>query len=219
MAGSFRRMWGRRDITRGPGLRDKIRMLVRGGSIRERLVEARKKLDRDIRYLEMELSRFRALKENIAARLKKAIANGDRAIAGVLSNEIVNLRKIIHIMDKIRASFEKISMRIGLMLRVGDVATSISEVRPMIKTIIPLVAKMVPNFLDDVLQVDEVLDDLMSGTEMDIGGMLPTEPMSEEARQIMKAAELAVRHEEELGLPEEPSPAVVSRAKKVGGAF
>ena len=216
MVSSFEKMWGRKKAGGGLGLRDRLRFLVRNVSIREKLVKMRRTLDKDVRYLETELSRFRALEKSLVSKLKKAVAGGEKAIAGVLSNELANLKRIIDIMDKIKAAFEQISMRIGLMLRVGDVATTVAEIRPVIKRITPLVGMMVPQFLNDVHQVDEALDELMSETEMDIGGMLPTEPMSEDARKMLEALELAVKHEDELSLPEEPA-SITPRVRRVRG--
>lgn len=218
MADRFRRMWGKKGAGKGLRLRDKLRLLIRNASVREKIVEMRRTLNRDVRYLETELGRFRAMEKNLTARLKKALVEGDKPIAGVLSNELVNLKRVIDVMDKIRAAFEQISMRLGLMLQVGDVATTIIEIKPAIRVIIPLVETMMPQFLNDVLQVDEFLDDIMNETEMNVGEALPTEPMSEEARQLLEALKLTVRHEEELGLPEGPSPAA-PRARRVGGGF
>jgi len=217
MTDRFTRMWGRRSAGGGLRLRDKIRLMVRGGSLREKLVRMRKKLDKDVRYLEIELNKFKTMEGGLVRRLKKAVREGDKVIASALSNEIYNLRKIITMMDKIRACFEQISMRIGLMLRVGDVASGISDIRGMIRLITPLVGAMVPRFLNDVIEIDEVLTELMNETDMSLTEMFPSEPMSEEARQLLESVELAVRHEEELALPEGPSSTTLPRARRVGG--
>lgn len=219
MAGSFAGMWGKQDIGRGPRLRDKLRMLVRGGRVREKLVKARRRFEKDARYLEIELSKFRAMEKDLMARLRRTVEEGDKVMANVLSNEVANLRKVIGTVDKIRAAFRQIALRLGLIVDFGDAVSEFEQLAKLIRMAAPLVAKVAPQFLDDVREVNDVLDEIMRETEMDADDIVPVQPVSEDAQKVLEAVELAVKHDEELGLPEGPSGGMAARARRVGGGF
>ncbi|GEM_PF-3392126 len=219
----FAKMWDAGTPVK-PSLADRIKLLVRGNAqLRKKLVETIRMLERDVRRLNATLSTYEGMQKSLENDIRAALREGQEDRARALANALAAVGRYKRVVHLMKLCFELIAARLKAVLVVGDVVSHLGPLFKMLKIVGPMVSKFMPGLESSLYQVEEVLDGLMSETDMVFEAAVPVALESKEARDILEAAKLSVEHEADLGLPDLPEPDLLGqaglrqRAKKAGG--
>lgn len=206
MAGSFASAWGLTD-ERLPklSLKDRLKLLIRGkAKLRQKVVEAVRTLERDIRHLNATLGRYESMRRSLEIELKKAVRGGEEDRAKALANSLAAVLQYRKLVFTMKLCFELMAARLKIVLEVGDAMNQIGPLLKMLKVVAPLVANFMPTLGESIEQVQDTLVELVQEMDLTFTSVTPMELESPEAANLLEAVKMSVEQEADLELPELP---------------
>ena len=204
VVGSISDAWGR-ETPPDLSLSDRLKLLIRGkkANLRGKMLDAMKRLRKGIRILGYHIE---SLEKNEAERLKdlkRALREGDEDQAKVLAYEVNSMKKFRRVLNILRSCLYLLYNKLMMVMSMGDVSCNFRSLSALTKVVAPVVAKVLPAFQKDIMEIQEALDYLCS--EMDgLSRSIPDLNLEDEgeARELMEAVMLSVEKEASEDLPD-----------------
>jgi len=148
-----------------PGLTERINDALKPkGSLKPRVEMAIKRLQTQISKLDNMLSKLKERDEKIFQRVVIATQQHDTQTSKVLSNELVEIRKVSKILGNARMALEQIELRLTTAHDLGDTVVTIMPTIGLMKNLKSSLSKFMPGAEQEINKMAEMLGGLMTET-------------------------------------------------------
>ena len=159
---SFQNKWSKPP---SPGLSQRINDAIKPkGSLKPRVEMAVKRLQAQISKLDNMLTKLKTRDEQIFQRIVTATQQHDSHTSKVLSNELVEVRKVSKILGNARMALEQIELRLTTFHDLGDTVVTIMPTIGLMKSLKSSLVKFMPEADQEVNRMTEMLGGLMTET-------------------------------------------------------
>jgi len=188
-------------------LRERLKESIKGPEpLRPKLEDAVRRIQGQISKLANTESR---LKEKDAALFKKvvtAMQRHDTQTAAALSNELSELRKMMKIVGQASVALEQITMRLGTVQEMGDIATVLAPTLGVMKSVRSGLGQVMPEAEHEIGEVNSMLSSILVDAGQ-IGGLtMNFDAANEEAEKILAEAAAVAEQNMKEKFPELPVP-------------
>lgn len=148
-----------------PGLSQRINDAIKPkGSLKPRVEMAVKRLQAQVSKLDNMLTKLKQRDEQIFQRIVTATQQHDAHTGKVLSNELVEIRKVSRILGNARMALEQIELRLTTFHDLGDTVVTIMPTIGLMKSLKSSIVKFMPEADQEVNRMTEMLGGLMTDT-------------------------------------------------------
>ncbi|MFB3152128.1 MAG: Snf7 family protein [Nitrosopumilaceae archaeon] len=148
-----------------PGLSQRINDAIKPkGSLKPRVEMAVKRLQAQVSKLDNMLTKLKQRDEQIFQRIVTATQQHDAHNGKVLSNELVEIRKVSRILGNARMALEQIELRLTTFHDLGDTVVTIMPTIGLMKSLKSSLVKFMPEADQEVNRMTEMLGGLMTDT-------------------------------------------------------
>ncbi len=148
-----------------PGLSQRINDAIKPkGSLKPRVEMAVKRLQAQVSKLDNMLTKLKQRDEQIFQRIVTATQQHDAHTGKVLSNELVEIRKVSRILGNARMALEQIELRLTTFHDLGDTVVTIMPTIGLMKSLKSSLVKFMPEADQEVNRMTEMLGGLMTDT-------------------------------------------------------
>ena len=159
---SFQKKWSK-PLT--PGITERINDVIKTkGPLKPRIQMAIQRLQKQIAKLDNMLSKLKERDEKIFQRIVIATQQHETQTTKVLSNELVEIRKVTKILGNARMALEQIELRISTAHDLGDTVVTIMPTIGLIKNMKSSLVKFIPGADQEINKMAEMLGGLMTET-------------------------------------------------------
>ena len=158
----FQKKWSK-PLT--PGITERINDVIKTkGPLKPRIQMAIQRLQKQIAKLDNMLSKLKERDEKIFQRIVIATQQHETQTTKVLSNELVEIRKVTKILGNARMALEQIELRISTAHDLGDTVVTIMPTIGLIKNMKSSLVKFIPGADQEINKMAEMLGGLMTET-------------------------------------------------------
>lgn len=148
-----------------PGLTERINEAIKPkGALKPRVEMAVKRLKGQISKLDNMLTKLKQRDEKIFNRIVVATQQHDTHSSKVLSNELVEVRKVSRVLGNARMALEQIELRLTTFHDLGDTVVTIMPTIGLMKSLKSSLVKFMPEADQEVNRMTEMLGGLMTDT-------------------------------------------------------
>lgn len=159
---NFQNKWSK-PVT--PGLTERINEAIKPkGALKPRVEMAVKRLQGQISKLDNMLTKLKQRDEKIFNRIVVATQQHDTHLSKVLSNELVEVRKVSRVLGNARMALEQIELRLTTFHDLGDTVVTIMPTIGLMKSLKSSLVKFMPEADQEVNRMTEMLGGLMTDT-------------------------------------------------------
>ena len=159
---NFQKKWSKPPT---PGITDRINDAIKPkGALKPRVEMAVKKLQVQISKLDNMLTKLKQRDEQIFQRIVTATQQHDTHSSKILSNELVEVRKVSRILGNARMALEQIELRLTTFHDLGDTVVTIMPTIGLMKNLKSSLVKFMPEADQEVNRMTEMLGGLMTET-------------------------------------------------------
>ena len=159
---SFQNKWSKPP---SPGLSQRINDAIKPkGSLKPRVEMAVKRLQAQVSKLDNMLTKLKQRDEQIFQRIVTSTQQHDAHTSKVLSNELVEIRKVSRILGNARMALEQIELRLTTFHDLGDTVVTIMPTIGLMKSLKSSLVKFMQEADQEVNRMTEMLGGLMTDT-------------------------------------------------------
>ena len=148
-----------------PGIGERINGVLKPkGALKPRVEMAVKRLQGQISKLDNMLTKLKERDEKIFNRIVTATQQHDTHTSKVLSNELVEVRKVSRVLTNARMALEQIELRLTTFHDLGDTVVTIMPTIGLMKSLKSSLVKFMPEADQEVNRMTEMLGGLMTDT-------------------------------------------------------
>ena len=148
-----------------PGITEKINEAIKPkGALKPRVEMAVKRLQGQISKLDNMLTKLKQRDEQIFNRIVVATQQHDTHTTKVLSNELVEIRKVSRVLGNARMALDQIELRLTTFHDLGDTVVTIMPTIGLMKSLKSSLVKFMPEADQEVNRMTEMLGGLMTDT-------------------------------------------------------
>jgi len=146
-----------------PGLTERINGVIKSKApLKPRIQTAIQRLQKQIAKLDSMLSKLKERDEKIFQRVVIATQQHDIQTTKVLSNELVEIRKVTKILGNARMALEQIELRLTTAHDLGDTVVTIMPTIGLMKNLKSSLTKFMPGADQEINKMAEMLGGLMT---------------------------------------------------------
>jgi division protein CdvB (Snf7/Vps24/ESCRT-III family) len=186
-------------------LHEKIKDKVRPpGALKPRLEKANKRMQIQIRKMNMAAKHFSERDKSLFAKTVEAYSKHDVMRAKVYANELAEIRKSKKQIMNTRLALEQISLRLSTVSEFGDVVNTLSPTVNVLQNIGKGLSKTLPEAGKELGQIGDLLNGIIADSNQGPGLDIDFDVPSDEAKDILKEAAEMAEQNIERKLPETP---------------
>ena len=211
---SFAEKWERRD-QQGPGLMDRLRDTVRAPTpLKPQIEEANRQIRLLISQLDSRVDRIRQRDATIFKGVVTSLARHDTQHAAVYANELIEVRKMGKMVTQAQLALEQISLRLGTITDIGDIATTLAPAVSVIRNMKEGLTTMLPEADREIGEISGLLSSVLIDASTTNGLSLNFDAANEDARKVMEEAAAVAEQRMEESFPEIPSSVLSQRQQE-----
>ena len=159
---SFTNRWSK---PQSSGIAERINDAIKPkGALKPRVEMAVKKLQTQIAKLDGMLSKLKERDEQIFKRIVTATQEHDTSTSKVLSNELLEIRKVSRVLGNARMALEQIELRLTTFHTLGDTVITIMPTIGLMKSLKSSLVKFMPGADQELGRMTDMLNGLMTET-------------------------------------------------------
>ncbi|NPA84657.1 MAG: hypothetical protein GXO07_01465 [Crenarchaeota archaeon] len=155
--------------------------------LKKKVFKARYLIRKEIDRIGYTLNKLKERDERLFNKLVDAIVNNDELRAKVLASEISEIRKIVKTLVMTQVALERVEYRLDLFLTLGDVATTLAPVVPVLDMLKSQLLREVPELGIELGKIHEELEGVLDDMSF-YGGFEADVVLDREARKILEEA-------------------------------
>lgn len=173
--------------------------------LRHHLEDSRKKIQTQIERLSSITTEVVSREQRLYLKLVRLVVDEKKQEAGILANEIAELRRVIRITGQAKLALEQISIRIGTITELGDVAVTLAPATVTIKDVQESLKPVVPGAEGLFNEIADNLRAILQESNQPGEVAMTFDLKSEEVGRILEEAALVAGNKTEEALPTVPS--------------
>lgn len=203
MTSDFEKKW---QSNKTEGIGDRLKSsLAPESNIRDRLQAATRSIDTQNRKLYDTQERMAGKDRQYYNKILDSLRTHDRDRATGLANELAQVRQSEKILKQARLALEQISVRLGTVQSIGDMAATLAPAVAIIKSVGGSLKRLVPEMDNEFTSIAGQLEGIMGDAGQLSGININFQAANEEAETILRDAETKVEIDMKEKLPSVPT--------------
>jgi division protein CdvB (Snf7/Vps24/ESCRT-III family) len=205
--------WQKKD--QGPGLMDRFRDTIRTPTpLKSQIEQANRQIRILISQLDGAIDRIRQRDSTIFSGVVASLAKHDTQHATVYANELTEVRKMGKMVTQAQLALEQISLRLGTITDLGEIATTLAPAVSVIRNMKEDLKVALPEADREIGEISGLLSSVLVDASTTGGLSLNFGAANEDAQKVMEeAAEVAEQRMEE-SFPEIPAGVLSQRQQE-----
>ena len=201
---SFASKWQEKD--RGPGIADRLRDSVRTPiPLKVQIEEANRQIRLLIAQLDGTVGRIRQRDSTIFKNVVSSLAKHDTQHAAVYANELAEVRKMGKMVTQAQLAMEQISLRLGTITDLGEIASTLAPAVSVIKGMKDSLRLALPEADKEISEISGLLSNVLIDASTTGGISLNFDAANEDAQKVLEEAALVAEQRMSESFPEIPA--------------
>jgi division protein CdvB (Snf7/Vps24/ESCRT-III family) len=174
------------------------------GDLRNKIKSAVRAMDNQGRRMDTNIVRLQQKDKQYYSKIVESLKEADRDRATFYANELAEVRKALRSMRKAKLALEQVSLRLGTVQDIGDLASTLGPAINVLGSLRGALSGVFPSVDEEFSAISDLMHSLVTDVgEMGGVGISPT-TASEEAERILRDAEQQVETDMKDELPSVP---------------
>jgi division protein CdvB (Snf7/Vps24/ESCRT-III family) len=200
----FANSWEKKD--QGPGFMDRIMGTVRPATpLKSQIELANRQIKVLISQLDGTVNRIRQRDATIFSGVVSALAKHDSQHAAVYANELSEVRKMGKMVTQAQLALEQISLRLGTITDLGEIATTLAPAVSVIRTMKEDLRVALPEADREMGEISGLLSSVLIDAGTTGGISLNFDAANEDAEKVLAEASAVAEQRMRESFPEIPS--------------
>ena len=200
---SFHKAWARQDTA---SMTSKLSDTLKPqGALKPRIQNAVNKLQAQTSKMDVMLNKLEQRDQQLFQRVVVAVQNHDKSASAVLSNELVEVRKVKKTLGNARMSLEQVQLRLSTIHDLGDAMVAIGPAMGTMKSLQGSLGKFMPEADSELNSMTETLNGLMVDSISGDSFNMESDASSEETNAILQEASAVAEQQAGEKFPTVPS--------------
>ncbi|MDG6917055.1 MAG: hypothetical protein JRM85_05620 [Nitrososphaerota archaeon] len=200
---SFSSKWQRKD--QGPGLVDRLRGTVRPPTpLKSQLEQANRQIRLLITQLDSTVNRIKQRDSTIFKNVVSSLAKHDMQHAAVYANELSEVRKMGKMVTQAQLAMEQISLRLGTITDLGEIANTLAPAVSVIKNMKEGLSNALPDADREISEISGLLSSVLVDASTSGGISLNFDAANEDAQRVLEEAAAVAEQRMKDSFPEIP---------------
>jgi division protein CdvB (Snf7/Vps24/ESCRT-III family) len=200
---SFASKWQRRE--EGPGLVDRIRGTVRTPvPLKTQIEQANRQIRILISQLDATVNKIKQRDSTIFKNVVSSLAKHDTAHATVYANELSEVRKMGKMVTQAQLAMEQISLRLGTITEMGEIANTLAPAVSVIKNMKEDLRTALPEADREIGEISSLLSSVLIDAGTTGGISLNFDAANEDAQKVLDEAAAVAEQRMKDSFPEIP---------------
>ncbi|UXD21092.1 hypothetical protein IPA_00070 [Ignicoccus pacificus DSM 13166] len=155
--------------------------------LKKKVYKAKYQLRKQIDKIGFMINKLKERDEHLFNKLVDALINHDQLRSKMLAAEIAEIRKLAKTLMITQVALERVEYRLDLFLTIGETASTLAPVVPVINMLRTQLMKEIPEIGIELSNIHEELEDVINSMNF-YGAVDGDVVLSSEARKIMEEA-------------------------------
>lgn len=205
----FTDKWERKE--QGPSFAGRIIEKIRTPTpIKVQIEQANRQVRLLIGQLNVAVGRIKQRDEEIFRHVVASLARHDNQHAIVYANELSEIRKLGKMVTQAQLAMEQISLRLGTITDLGEIASSLAPAVAVIRSMKDGLQTVMPDAEREMGEISGLLSSILVDASATGGLSLNFDAANEEARKVLDEAASVAEERMKENFPEIPSDVVIS---------
>ena len=201
---SFASKWQEKD--RGPGIAGRLRDSVRTPiPLKVQIEEANRQIRLLIAQLDGTVGRIRQRDSTIFKNVVSSLAKHDTQHAAVYANELAEVRKMGKMVTQAQLAMEQISLRLGTITDLGEIASTLAPAVSVIKGMKDSLRLALPEADKEISEISGLLSNVLIDASTTGGISRNFDAANEDAQKVLEEAALVAEQRMSESFPEIPA--------------
>jgi division protein CdvB (Snf7/Vps24/ESCRT-III family) len=201
---SFSSKWERKD--QGPGLVDRLRGTVRTPvPLKSQIEQANRQIRLLISQLDGTVNRIKQRDSTIFKNVVASLAKHDMQHATVYANELSEVRKMGKMVTQAQLAMEQISLRLGTINDLGEIANTLAPAVSVIKNMKDGLRMALPEADKEISEISGLLSSVLVDASTTSGISLNFDAANEDAQKVLEEASAVAEQRMKESFPEIPA--------------
>lgn len=201
---SFSNKWDKKD--QGPGIFDRVRDTVRPPTpLKSQIEIANRQIKVLISQLDGTVSRIKQRDSTIFKSVVASLAKHDTQHAAVYANELSEVRKMGKMVTQAQLALEQISLRLGTITDLGEIANTLAPAVSVIKGMKEGLRSALPEADKEIGEISSLLSSVLVDASTTGGFSLNFEAANEDAQNVLEEAAAVAEQKMRDSFPEIPA--------------
>ncbi|MDG6938241.1 MAG: hypothetical protein JRN42_06860 [Nitrososphaerota archaeon] len=201
---SFSSKWQRKD--QSPGLVDRLRGTVRPPTpLKSQIEQANRQIRVLISQLDGTVTRIKQRDSTIFKNVVSSLAKHDMQHAAVYANELSEVRKMGKMVTQAQLAMEQISLRLGTITDLGEIANTLAPAVSVIKNMKEGLSNALPDADREISEISGLLSSVLVDASTSGGISLNFDAANEDAQRVLEEAATVAEQRMKESFPEIPA--------------
>lgn len=201
---SFASKWETKD--KGPGLVDRLRGTVRTPTpLKAQIEQANRQIRLLISQLDSTVNRIKQRDSTIFKNVVASLAKHDTQHAAVYANELSEVRKMGKMVTQAQLAMEQISLRLGTITDLGEIASTLAPAVSVIKNMKEGLRMALPEADKEISEISGLLSSVLVDASTTGGISLNFDAANEDAAKVLEEAAAVAEQRMKESFPEIPA--------------
>ena len=198
---SFASNWEKKD--KGPGLVDRFRGSVGAPTpLKSQIELANRQILLLISQLDGAVNRIRQRDSTIFKNVVSSLAKHDMQHAAVYANELAEVRKMDKMVTQAQLAMEQISLRLGTINDLGEIASTLAPAVSVIKNMKEGLRMALPEADKEIGEISGLLSSVLVDASTTGGFSLNFDAANEDAQKVLEEASVVAEQRMKESFPE-----------------
>jgi len=208
----FANKWENKDKDQGPGLFSRLRDTVRTPTpLKSQIEVANRQIRLLITQMDGAVNRIKQRDATIFRGVVTALAKHDNQHAAIYANELTEVRKMGKMVTQAQLALEQISLRLGTITDIGDIATTLAPAVSVIRGMKNTLSSALPEADREIGEISGLLSSVLIDAGTTGGLSLNFEVANEDALKVMEEASAVAEQRMKDSFPEIPVSVISER--------
>ena len=200
----FANKWERKD--EGPGLLDRFKVTVRPPTpLKSQIEQADRQIRVLISQLDSTVNRIKQRDSTIFKGVVTSLAKHDAQHAAVYANELSEVRKMGKMVTQAQLALEQISLRLGTINDLGEIATTLAPAVSVLKSMKEDLRIALPEADKEIGEISGLLSSVLVDASTTGGFSLNFDAANEDAQKVLEEAAAVAEQRMKESFPEIPA--------------
>ena len=201
---SFASKWQKKD--QAPGLVDRLRGSVRTPiPLKSQIEQANRQIRLLISQLDGTVNRIKQRDSTIFKNVVSSLAKHDMQHAAVYANELAEVRKMGKMVTQAQLAMEQISLRLGTITDLGEIATTLAPAVSVIRNMKDGLRLALPEADKEISEISGLLSSVLIDASTTGGISLNFDAANEDAQKVLEEAAAVAEQRMKESFPEIPT--------------
>jgi division protein CdvB (Snf7/Vps24/ESCRT-III family) len=206
----FADKWEKKE--QGPGIIDRLRdRVIAPPPLKSQIELANRQIRLLITQLDSTVNRIKERDSTIFKSVVSALAKHDTQHAVVYANELTEVRKMGKMVTQAQLALEQISLRLGTITDLGEIATTLAPAVSVIRSMKDTLSTALPQAESEIGEISGLLSSVLVDAGATGGLSLNFDVANEDAQKVLEEAAAVAEQRMRESFPEIPASALAEQ--------